>query len=329
MKLINSIIKFYKDNEYSNKNQFMNYAHPSQIKSLINKLNPNYSEYKQINENDDNNIIGELFPYINEPKKLIRFVNSNYIIYNVKIPYSICKSDLYIIGDLYKGLFYSNILLIHNNNILDNDESNIEDISDGDSVIIIEDRNYPDKSYYDSLQKKYENEKDIKVNVVFDGRPWWPKKNFVLSEQITISEMINTIYLFYGYDYRNLRLWFNGQLIKPEEINIYEFFNHSLVNIKGSISENDRIFTECRLIGKLISSKLLIDDKVYEVKVGRLNNTKVLFCTDMDHGFGGYKKKMKDLYNICVNNIEIKYEDNQSFYSLGIKEDFSCVLKKK
>ena len=70
MKLINSIIKFYKDNEFSNKNQFMNFDHPSQIKSLINKLNPNYSEYKQINENDDNNIIGELFPYINEPKKI-------------------------------------------------------------------------------------------------------------------------------------------------------------------------------------------------------------------------------------------------------------------
>ena len=94
--------------------------------------------------------------------------------------------------------------MIHNNNILDNDESNIEDISDGDSVIIIEDRNYPDKSYYDSLQKKYENEKDIKVNVIFDGRPWWPKKNFVFSGQITISEMINAINLFYGYVHRNL-----------------------------------------------------------------------------------------------------------------------------
>ena len=51
--------------------------------------------------------------------------------------------------------------------------------------------------------------------------------------------------------------------------------------------------------------------------------------SDIDHGFGGYKDKMRDLYNICVNNIEIKYEDNQSFYSLGIKEDFNCVLKKK
>ena len=79
---------------------------------------------------------------------MIKFVNSNYIIYHIKIPTFIKKSDLYVIASLYKGLFYSNIILIHNNQILGNDESSIDIISDGDRIIIIEDRIYPDSSYF-------------------------------------------------------------------------------------------------------------------------------------------------------------------------------------
>ena len=70
--------------------------------------------------------IGVLFPFIKEPKKLIKFINSNYIIYHIKIPIFIKKSDLYAIASLYKWLFYSNMILIHNNQNLENDESSIE-----------------------------------------------------------------------------------------------------------------------------------------------------------------------------------------------------------
>ena len=326
-KIINSIIKFYEDN-YKLNSKFMNYEHPQQIKSIINLLNSNINNLKQINENEDERI-GELFPYINEPKKSIKFINSNNIAYIVKIPNSISKSDLYSIGDLYKGLYYTNILLIHNNKILENDESSIEDISNGDNIIIIEDRLYPDESYYFSILKKYENERCSKINVVFSFTGFSQKKIFVLSEQTTISEMIHAIHLFYGYDSRDLRILYDANSIEPNEKIIRKLFNSNTISIKGYKKQNDRLFTECRLIGKIITAKLLIDNKSEEVKVGRLNNTKVLFCIDIFHGFGGYKENMRNLYNICVNNIEIKYEDNHSFASLGIKENFNCILKLK
>ena len=37
---------------------------------------------------------------------------------------------------------------------------------------------------------------------------------------------------------------------------------------------------------------------------------------------------MMNLYNIYVKKyyFEIKYEDNQSFFKLGIKDDFECFL---
>ena len=334
MRLIKLIFKFYEDHKDTNKNIFMNFKHPKQVKSLINHLFPNYSELKQIydDDNDKNNIFGELLPYIHEEKKIIKFINSNKMLYNIKIPCSIKKSDLYGIAELYKGLTLSNIILIHNNNILNNDESSIEDISNGDSIIIIEDRIYPDNSYYLSIQKKYKNNNRNQINVVFkEFRRLLGTHNFVLSEMVTLTEMINSINLFFGLDYRNLRLMYNMRTIESNETTISNYFTGYLVNVTGIKKQNERNLTECRIIGKNISAKLLNDKNKEEFKVvvGRLNNTKVLFCPDLDHGFGLFKDNLRGLYNIYINNKEIKYEDNQSFSSLGIDQDFVCRVKLK
>jgi hypothetical protein len=307
----------------------MNYNHPEQIKALINQLNLNNSQIKQINEKEDPEI-GELFNYIKEPKKIINFINSNHIMYSIRIPCFITKSDLYTIADLYKGLTFTNIILIHNYNILNKDDSSIEDISDGDNIIIIEDRNYPEESYYWSIYKKYENRED-KINIFFDGgASYLMKKNFIFSREATMYEMLNSIYLFYGYDRRDLRIVCDVKTLEPGETKIGEMFKYNSILI-GLKIEDMRKKTECRFLGQIISAKLLIDGKNIEVKVGRLNNTKVLFCPDRDHGFGIYRENLRNLYNIYIKkfDVEIKYEDDQSFYSLGIKEDFECVLKKK
>ena len=63
--LLNLIIKFYQDNG----NHFMNYSHPNQIKSLLNHLNPNNSEFKK------SNYIEDILSYVNEDKKIIKFIN--------------------------------------------------------------------------------------------------------------------------------------------------------------------------------------------------------------------------------------------------------------
>ena len=152
------------------------------------------------------------------PKKLIKFVNSNYIIYHIKIPTFIKKSDLYVIASLYKGLFYSNIILIHNNQILENDESSIDIISDGDRIIIIEDRIYPDSSYIFLIQKKYKKEKENKINIICKGKIH--TTNFVFSSKTLVSEMINAIYLFFGLDTNNLRILYNGMKIKSQNTSI-------------------------------------------------------------------------------------------------------------
>jgi len=160
IELINSIIKFYKENG----NEYMNFDHPNQIKNIIYLLSLNYLK---LNTSDNIllyfNLENPLY-YIIEPKKIIRFINSDYKEYKVKIPLSITKYDLYSIAQNYKCFKnnnkhsntgnHSNILLIHNNLILNRNVTSIECINNNDVIIIIEPRNFPDDSYYKSLQKR-------------------------------------------------------------------------------------------------------------------------------------------------------------------------------
>ena len=187
--LINSIISFYKRNNNDN----MNYNSPNQIKNILNLINPNYPGLKF---NDINEIEDPLY-YIKEPKKIIKFINSDYLIYKVRIPKYITKYDLYTISKLYKNNKKSNsdVLLIYQNEILVQDDSSIELISDEDEIRIIEPRNYPDDSYYKLLLQK--NERMLNIICQFQ---FGQKVNFFLPESTLISDMIKAFKLKFGLE---------------------------------------------------------------------------------------------------------------------------------
>jgi hypothetical protein len=124
----------------------MNFNEKGQIMNLINQLNPDFSNIKKIDNNDP-------LHYIKEEKIIIKFINRNKVLYNVRIPVSINKKDLYSIAEKCKSYYFSKFLLIHNNSILDQDESSIIFMSNGDTIIIVEDRYFQDNSYYNSLIK--------------------------------------------------------------------------------------------------------------------------------------------------------------------------------
>ena len=99
---------------------------------------------------------------------MIKFIN--YKEYKVNIPLSITKYDLYSIAQNYKCFQnnikhlsgnHSNILLLNNNLILNRDETSIECINENDIIIIIEPRNFPDDSYYKSLQERTKKKRNI------------------------------------------------------------------------------------------------------------------------------------------------------------------------
>ena len=98
---------------------------------------------------------------------MIYFINSNYYKIEVKIPNLISKIELYSIAKLYKVFRRTNILLIHKNIILNEDDSLINKISDGDNIIIIENRYYPDQ--FDYIKLKKQDTTGAKMNIIFDN----------------------------------------------------------------------------------------------------------------------------------------------------------------
>lgn len=143
---------------------------------------------------ESDNTIVDQFPYIKDQKINVKFINYNNKIFNVKIPITIDKIDLYSIADLYVSWKGIDILLVHKNNIISKDETPIKEISDGDIIIIIENRYYIDDSYYNSLNEKYKNEQILNIYVNCDSF----KRYFCFPMVITVTEMLKCFYLSFG-----------------------------------------------------------------------------------------------------------------------------------
>ena len=179
--LVNQVINFYHENGCYK----MSLGNKTQIKQLIKQL----FFYNTNNEDENEKYINE-FNYIKYEKKLIKFVNSNFKIFCINIPAFITKFDLYTIIKKYKVFYSTNFLLIHNNKILKKDESSIDEISNNDYVIIIENRLYPDRSSYIFLQNKYPFEDIITLRVYFEQGF---TKVYILNTEVTIQEFINMV----------------------------------------------------------------------------------------------------------------------------------------
>ena len=120
-----------------------------------------------------------LYIILMNKKKIINFINSNYIIYKVSIPIKITKFDLYAIArtkfDLYaiarnyqtNKFVCTDALLIYNGIILENDKSSIDSFSENDFIKIIDIRNYPDNSYFNTLESIRKNK--INFSFIFDN----------------------------------------------------------------------------------------------------------------------------------------------------------------
>ena len=92
----------YLNQNYKYLNQINQMNQMNQMNNNIN-YNMNNNNFMIYNSNNNNDNIIDLFHYIKEEKKIIKFINSDYKLYSIKIPISINKTDLYSIGDNYKS----------------------------------------------------------------------------------------------------------------------------------------------------------------------------------------------------------------------------------
>ena len=310
MELINSIIKFYKENG----NGYMNFDYPYQIKNMIYFLSLNYHKL-DISDN-----IEDPLYYIEEPKKMIKFINSNYKEYEVKIPLSITKYDLYSIAQKYKCFqnnkkHYtgdkSNILLINKYLILNRDETSIECIGDNDIIIIIEPRNFPDDSYYKSLQERTEEKRLIGFKFSSGLRIYR-----IFPDDIKIYEIYKSYNLEFGLDIYTYKLLFCGLPLKISDQKEGSFL------FKGIIMIHEFKIFKKNTFGKIVTAIILNNIKGGElVSIGILNSIKDLIAEVQ------MRIDLKKLKKFTIENKIIEKGDTMSLFSLGIESDFNCFAE--
>ena len=312
-KILDSIIGFY----YKNGNS--DFDEKIQIINLINLLTPNYSMIKIDNETKD-----PLY-YIEGEEKIIKLVTYDFKLINVRIPCSISKRDLYSIAIPYKTLFCSEIMLVHNNNILKEDESSIDNIQNEDIITIIESIVFPDDSYYNNLIQNNRNEEMI--NVCFKDNN---NSDFILylefPKNVTVNELQKAFYLKFGYNKTNMNLYnysYNS-LNDYNDKKVYELF---IFTIYFRIAGEGLLGTYIQTFGKVINVEIeytLNHEIVHQTtQIGLLNT-----CNDLinyiEESLSDSSLKIKRIY---LNKKEVNINEIKSLSSLGINNDCACFVE--
>ena len=282
-----------------------------------NFINPNnINQNMNINQNlENNNSVEDILPYINEPKKILKFStisnnsNGNYI--TVKLPNSITRSDLYSIAKKYQTDYCSDIILSYNNYLLKYDNSTIEGIPENSIINIIEDVDYPDDSYYNNLMKK--NEKEEKIQFRFD-LPSGKRKYLIFPNNITFSEMEKAAFSKLSLNTKSTMI-LNLPKDKNEKLNT--LINNFCFPINITIPFNNHWE-----FGKIINAKIkyINEQKLSVFQIGTLNSTLQLY----ENAETSCSRKVKKL---SIKNKLIERENIKSLASIGINEDFECIVE--
>jgi hypothetical protein len=214
----------------------------------------------------------------------------------------------------YKVFISTNILLIHDNKILNKDESSIDEISSNDFVLIIENRLYPDKSSYIFLKNKYPALDVINVIVHFTN---CLKKIYKVSREATIGEFISMVIKDNGLVESECKFIFENQILnKNDNKKIKE--THFLSHFK--IICNNTHFIAFHFYGNIIKGETMIKKQKIVVEIGTLNDITLLFF-DLEGKLGVSVK------SIVIGNIRLKRDSDNCLFLYGINENFNFICE--
>ena len=322
------------NDQYNNNNQY-NFMNNVGRKSVNLKYPANFEEF-----NLDNNKRGlirqrtqintfenkitlfdeeiDAYPYIKEKKKLIIFERNDKKQVRVKVPLSLRNNELYFTAIKYKINEFSDMDLFHDNNVLKNDDSPIDNISDGDKVIIAEILDELNNSDYEKEYLPNLNINDI-INIIFkfsSGK----KKPMTFSRKTKIKEMLKMFLQenkilekakhHYKITYDSETLNFNDDSLIGD-----------IFKADGSIALVDQI-EEKYIPGKQLKVSLKNkNNPLLEIKAGTLEQIKSFYC-NLEQNILSNKKIKK----VIIKGKAIDKKDESTFASYGIRNDFTCNI---
>ena len=224
------------------------------------------------------------------------------------IPIFFTNKELYTITERRKKFHSTKILLIHKNKILKNDESSLDEISNGDMIYVIENYLYPDKSYYLKLQNKYYGTDYINIRLCFNGY----FESFSFSKEVTIQELTKAIAESKDYLLEDCTFIYNAGYLNPnDKRKIKEIIHGNFAIIDCYIKGSTVNFTP---FGKTIFAKGVNENAL----IGTLDPIRNLFMLIA-------KEKGK----IIIGNVELTIESENYLSFYGINENFNFVWKEE
>ena len=260
----------------------------------------------------------DFYAYIKEEKKKIIFIrvldNQSF---KVLVPCSLRKNELYLTSHKYKKFEYSDFQLFHNGKFMNNDETTIDCIKEGDEIKIIELLHGVDFSYYDIYLLKHKNE--LKILIKFESSNNG-NRCLNLTSNTSISEMAKIYFNLinvpknkakenYSLCYNNEKLDFNDE--STLESKSIRYGTLIIVQKLGEITN----FSSGKFLKVLIKAK----NKEINTFTGTLSTLKGFY-------FKNNLENCGSSITMKINGKEYNKDDERTFSSIGIRDDFICYI---
>jgi hypothetical protein len=261
----------------------------------------------------------DVYYYINEEKKVIIFERNDQRQFRVKVPLSLRNNELYYTAKKYKINEFSDMDLFYNNKLLNNDDSPINIIENGGKVIIVENLDEIKTSYYRNEYLPNLPGDDV-INIVF---------KFSFGKTISMAFYRKT-------KIRDMfKMFFQDNKVLEKGKQYYKFtFNSDTLNINNSSSIESLFKCDGKTInvdiyktenpnkGKELEVKIKNKGKITQkTSIGTLNQIKSLYFK-IEQSFSNGKQ----IKRIITKDIEIKKNDERTFSSRGIRNNFTCTV---
>ena len=179
----NQMLNNMNNNNYNMQNQMPNFMNSNNMQNQMSFMSQFYNPNMNMNMNINPQVVNnkrkdddiyknepeDIYPYIKEPKKEIILVTSDLKRKRILIPEYLSKNELYYTSTKFRRYKYSVMKLFHNTILLDDDDTSIEGISNGD-IIKINEYLDVDTSFSETLLLKYKNSEHYKHYMYFLNR---------------------------------------------------------------------------------------------------------------------------------------------------------------
>ena len=303
------------DDQFSD-DYYVHQMNPGPIPNMPNEINLDNTQNKKV-KNDlslekiiENN---KMFFQINKDPKKILNLRDSYREYNIFVPIYLNKKELY---ESLTGILSMKLsALIYNNNVLEYDDSSIDDIEEGGDLFIL----YKGESYEDYLNKAYKSDQKIGIGVSSNT-----PHNMVLPAEVSVSKMFKAILIRYDMfpyndNYKNCMLIYNAEKMDfNDQRKIIDVFRPGIVRL---------YLSSPFLLGfqmlKIDITAIVFERKreiIKEIKCNKFQPLRDLFA------------KIENIFEfqidkILIGNNEINKNTEKSFASIKVNDKIFCNIE--